>query len=66
MKATLEFTLPEDQEEFTHATNGVAYFSALQEMRMWLRGKRKASEDSFINLEDVWREFHDLTEGFDV
>lgn len=29
MKATLEFNLPDDEEEFRHAVRGEAYFTAL-------------------------------------
>ncbi len=41
MKATLEFYLPEDQEEFNHATNGFNYYMALVEMDQWLRSEYK-------------------------
>ena len=41
MKATLEFNLPEDQEEFNHATNGFNYYHALWEMDQWLRSEYK-------------------------
>ena len=41
MKATLEFNLPDDQEEFNHATNGFNYYMALVEMDQWLRSEYK-------------------------
>jgi hypothetical protein len=41
MKAKLEFNLPEDQEEFNHATNGFKYYMALVEMDQWLRSEYK-------------------------
>ena len=41
MKATLEFNLPEDQENFNHATNGFNYYMALVEMDEWLRAEYK-------------------------
>ncbi len=41
MKATLEFNLPEDNEEFNHATNGFNYYMALVEMDEWLRSEYK-------------------------
>jgi len=41
MKATLEFYLPEDNEQFNHATNGFNYYMALVEMDQWLRGEYK-------------------------
>ena len=41
MKATLEFNLPEDKEEFDFATNAVNYYSALCEFDQWLRSEYK-------------------------
>jgi hypothetical protein len=41
MKATLEFNLPEDQEEFKHVYNGFNYYMALVEMDQWLRAEYK-------------------------
>ncbi len=37
MKATLEFTLPEEQDEFDKAQQGMSYWLALEEMDGWLR-----------------------------
>ena len=39
MKATLEFNLPEDKEDFDFATNGINYYSALVEFDQWLRSE---------------------------
>lgn len=41
MKAKLIFNLPEDQEDFNHATNGFNYYMALLEMDQWLRSEYK-------------------------
>ena len=41
MKATLEFNLPEDKEDFDFATNGINYYSALVEFDQWLRSEYK-------------------------
>ena len=41
MKATLEYNLPEEQEDFNHATNGFNYYMALVEMDQWLRAEYK-------------------------
>ena len=41
MKATLEFYLPEDQDEFGYATMGFNYYMALVEMDEWLRSEYK-------------------------
>ena len=41
MKATLEFNLPEDKEDFDFATNGINYYSVLVEFDQWLRSEYK-------------------------
>ena len=41
MKATLEFNLPEDQDDFNYANNGFKYYMALVEMDQWLRSEYK-------------------------
>ena len=41
MKATLEFNLPEDKEDFDFATKGINYYSALYEFDNWLRSEYK-------------------------
>lgn len=45
MKATLEFNLPDDQEDFNHATNGFNYYMALVEMDQWLRAEYKYNDN---------------------
>ena len=44
MKATLESNLPEEQEDFNHATNGFNYYMALVEMDQWLRAEYKYND----------------------
>ena len=41
MKATLEFNLPDDQDDFNYANNGFKYYMALVEMDEWLRTEYK-------------------------
>ena len=45
MKATLEYNLPDDQEDFNHATNGFNYYMALVEMDQWLRSEYKYNDN---------------------
>ena len=45
MKAILEFNLPDDQEDFNHATNGFNYYMALVEMDQWLRAEYKYNDN---------------------
>jgi len=41
MKATLEFNLPEDQDEFNFSTRGSNYYIILWDIDQWLRSKMK-------------------------
>ena len=49
MKATLDYNLPEDRDDFNHATNGFNYYMALVEMDEWLR-----SEYKYNCKDDMW------------
>ena len=44
MKATLEFNLPEDRDDFNYANNGFNYYMALVEMDQWLRAEYKYND----------------------
>jgi len=40
-KATLEFNLPEEREEYGYAVNGLQYYCVLFELYSWLRSQWK-------------------------
>jgi hypothetical protein len=44
MKATLEYNLPEDRDDFNYANNGFNYYMALVEMDEWLRAEYKYND----------------------
>ena len=44
MKATLEFNLPEDRDDFNYANNVFNYYMALVEMDEWLRSEYKYND----------------------
>ena len=44
MKAILKFNLPEENEEFQAAVNGLNYKSAIWDYDQWLRSEMKYSE----------------------
>ena len=44
MKATLEFNLPEEGEDFYYAINAFNYYMALVEMDEWLRAEYKYND----------------------
>lgn len=56
MKATLEFNLPEENEEFETASNAWKYKSVLWEMDNYLRNKLKYEElkgEEYVAYEQV-------------
>jgi mannose-6-phosphate isomerase-like protein (cupin superfamily) len=57
MKATLEYNLPEDREDFNHATNGFNYYMALVEMDEWLRSEYKYNgREELYEVREMLRE----------
>ena len=60
MKATIEFNLPEDQNNYKWATNGYNYFSVLYNFREYLRNKLKhedLSDDRIFVVEQIQSDF---------
>jgi 23S rRNA A2030 N6-methylase RlmJ len=45
MKATLEFNLPDDQQEYDLANSGLAFWNVLWELDQELRAKTKYAAD---------------------
>jgi hypothetical protein len=69
MKATLEFTLPEDQQEHYDAINGSTFKYCLQEMDGQLRGWRKYGhqfKDAEEALEKAREYLHQLIHDNDI
>ncbi len=57
MKATLEFNLPEEKEDFDFANNGFNYYMALVEMDEWLRREYKYNvKDEMWEVREKLRE----------
>ena len=46
MKATLEFNLPDDQQEFDLATKGLKWWNVCWDMDQWLRAQYKYMPDN--------------------
>lgn len=55
MKATLEFNLPEEQEEHRIALNGGLYRSCIEEVREIMRRYRKHADFRDVFAEDVFK-----------
>ncbi len=60
MKATLEFNLPDDQDEFVLATSGLKFWSVLWELDQSLRSKTKYAPDNLPQDKyDAYQEIRD-------
>jgi hypothetical protein len=60
MKATLEFNLPDDNQEFELATKGLKFWSILWELDQELRAKTKyAPDDLPQDKYDTYQEIRD-------
>ena len=61
MKATLEFNLPDDQEEFVMANNALNFWRVLYDLDQELRTKTKyASDDLPQDKYDAYQEIRDM------
>ncbi len=64
MKATFEFSLPEDTEEYEMYRRAPGFFGALKEFREWLRMRRQVQGADYGNMDRVWDKFHEVCEEF--
>lgn len=56
MKATLEFTLPEDSDAHKHAVNGSKYYYVIDEVKQFIRQTLKhveLSDKEYKRLESI-------------
>jgi len=58
MKATLEFNIPEDQDDFELATKGGKWYSVVWEMDQWLRTQYKYMPDAEYS-EDKYNAYYE-------
>jgi len=71
MKAILEFNLPEDNQDFTLATNGLKFWTVLYELDQSLRAKTKYAaddlpEDKYNTYQEVRDELRELMSNNNV
>lgn len=65
-KAILEFNLPEDENEFIFAKNGIKYSIVLDDLDNWLRGKTKYEDIDTITIDEVRSKMKLLMEEYDL
>ena len=57
MKATLEYNLPEDQDDFELATKGGKWYGVVWQMDQWLRAQNKyMPDDTYFEVRQKLRE----------
>lgn len=60
MKATLEFSLPDENHEYMLTANAGRMASLLHEFVTWMRERRKYGEEKDISYDALWDKFHEL------
>jgi len=60
MKATLEFSLPEEKNEFMMAQRGEDLFSFCREYADWMRSICKYQDESIVNVSTCRDKFYEL------
>ena len=53
MKLTLEFDAIEEKEEYENAINGTKYKAFIDDLRNWLRNKRKYEDAETVKIDDL-------------
>ena len=71
MKAILEFNLPEDNQEFTLATNCLNFWNVLCDLDQSLRSKTKYApddlpQDKYDAYQEIRDELHELMSDHNV
>lgn len=71
MKVQLVFELPQEQEEYDYAINGINYSSVLWDFDQYLRSKikyesEKLSEETLSVYEDLRDKLHEIMQAHDV
>lgn len=69
MKATIEFNLPEENQEFSDVTNGVKYKLIIQDIMNNLRSKLKyeeLKEEEYDLCEKLREEFFEIIDDYEV
>lgn len=71
MKATLEFSLPEEIWDFKMANESTAMYSVISDMDKWLRSNIKhapdtMSEDTYNAFELCREQLHEFINGNDI
>lgn len=69
MKATLEFTLPEESEEFALAHRGSDYAAILDRLTQNVRSWRKHGHefaDAGAVLDAIWDQIHDMRSEYGI
>ena len=64
MKATLEYNLPDDREDFELACNGYKYYSVLWDFDQHLRSKIKYDESLSQEVHDTYQEIREKLREF--
>jgi len=65
-EVTLKFNLPEESEEFETSVNGQKYRDTLNDLRDYIRNKRKHSDDTSTTWDEVFTVFWDAVKDNNI
>jgi len=65
-KITMEFNLPEDQEDFDDARNGAAYRRVIDELYNWIRSQSKYTDLQYVEWNDLREKISELMKDEDL
>lgn len=69
MKATLEFNLPDDSEEYEMYSNALNYYSFINSMNEYLRNEIKYNnhtDEEYAMLEKVREQYFELMNNYNI
>jgi hypothetical protein len=66
MKVTLEFTLPEQTDEYISAMDGAKLSAVVSETLSWLRQKSKYENFETLPVDEVRQKIYELLEEYGV
>jgi hypothetical protein len=66
MKASLHFNLPDEESEFTHATNGLKYHTFIFEFDNKLRSMQKYQDVQSIAMDELRTMFYEMLNDYGI
>lgn len=66
MKAILEFTLPEEKEQFNVATHAEEFYFVLYHLNIWLRNLHKYHDVHTVSVDEIINKLNELMDEYNI